>query len=409
MNLDLYAQQLGIKQWFDYQLRAFEYANSLTGDQQRMCLHFRTGAGKSITALVCLKIWGHDTATVIAPQSTHDSWLSIANQLGMTINIMTPQKWWRPNTTVSRTVPIIADELHTFGGHKGKGWKKLDTIARHLQAPMILASATPSYNDAERVYCVAHILDPVGTKGGYLAFLYKHCITEPGFKGTPVVTGFHKFNDAEEFLVSLPGVMQLLDERVVNIKEHNAYVALPDEMAKYGYDDRANRVIASSMEWKIAEDRYRLFADDGMLRPFILHWLTNLIKSSATPVLIYCDHSTVAEIVSVSLQAVGVDNVLVTGSTKPAVKAAEIQKFREGKTPVLVGTKTLATGTDGLDKICDVLVILHDTPDNALRTQLIGRILPRGIDSEFSHKHVHRLTLSKHNWGGVANQVTVLN
>lgn len=393
MNLDVYAQQLGIDNWFTYQLNTFEYASSLTGNQQRMCLHFRTGAGKSITAFVCLKIWGHDTATVIAPQSTHDSWLSIANQLGMTINIMTPQKWWRPNTTVSRTVPIIADELHTFGGHKGKGWKKLDTIARHLQAPMILASATPSYNDAERVYCVAHILDPVGTKGGYLAFLYKHCITEPGFKGTPVVTGFHKFNDAEEFLVSLPGVVQLLDNRVVDIQDELMLIATPLELTMYGYDARANRVIASSMEKRITEERYRLFNDDGLLRLVVADWLKKKIIESTTSVLIYCDHATIAEAVSKYLDSAGFDHVLVTGKTKPAVKSEYIQLFREGKTPTLVGTKTLATGTDGLDKVCDTLVILHDTQDNALRTQLIGRILPRGVDSDFSHKSVHRLIL----------------
>ena len=51
----------------------------------------------------------------------------------------------------------------------------------------------------------------------------------------------------------------------------------------------------------------------------------------------------------------------------------------------LVGTQTLATGTDGLDKMCDLLVILDDTEDNAMRRQLIGRIMPRGHATAVAH------------------------
>jgi hypothetical protein len=61
---------------------------------------------------------------------------------------------------------------------------------------------------------------------------------------------------------------------------------------------------------------------------------------------------------------------------------------------VLVGTASLATGTDGLDKMCDSLIILDDTEDDSLRRQLVGRIMPRGEAADASKKQVHRLLLS---------------
>jgi hypothetical protein len=61
---------------------------------------------------------------------------------------------------------------------------------------------------------------------------------------------------------------------------------------------------------------------------------------------------------------------------------------------VLVGTATLATGTDGLDKVCDTLIILDDTDDDSLRRQLVGRIMPRGTSTDASMKKVFRIVLT---------------
>jgi superfamily II DNA or RNA helicase len=69
----------------------------------------------------------------------------------------------------------------------------------------------------------------------------------------------------------------------------------------------------------------------------------------------------------------------VDGKTSHKVKNALMDRFTEGAFDVFVGTATMATGSDGIDKVCDLLIILDDTDDEALRRQLIGRILPRGI------------------------------
>ena len=65
--------------------------------------------------------------------------------------------------------------------------------------------------------------------------------------------------------------------------------------------------------------------------------------------------------------------------------------FLSGRRRILIGTASLATGLDGLDKVCDTLIIVDDTDDNSLRRQLVGRILPRGGNVDNKTKRIHRL------------------
>jgi superfamily II DNA or RNA helicase len=111
------------------------------------------------------------------------------------------------------------------------------------------------------------------------------------------------------------------------------------------------------------------------------------------PSIIYATHATVATALSLTLFAAGVEHGLVDGSLSTKTKAKIIQAFRKGELELLVGTASLATGTDGLDKVSDMLIILDDTDDDALRRQLIGRIMPRGADVDASMKQVHRIVL----------------
>jgi hypothetical protein len=42
--------------------------------------------------------------------------------MGVAVTPMSHAKFRQNTTKVSRSVPIIADEFHLFGGQKGKGW-----------------------------------------------------------------------------------------------------------------------------------------------------------------------------------------------------------------------------------------------------------------------------------------------
>jgi superfamily II DNA or RNA helicase len=289
-------------------------------------------------------------------------------------------------------VPIIADESHMFGGHKGQGWKKLDTLAMHLKAPLFLLSATPQYNDAERVYCIVHVLDPHNNKGGYLSFLYTHCITKQNpFALEPLVDGFKNYASAEEFLAAHEYVYYLPDETVFTIDDVPWPARQADEFEVYNYDRRKHRVMASLIEKRHARTLNVLTCKDGFIDDDVMAAIQPILDGGK--LLVYANHSTVAMALARTLGHLGPRVAVVTGDHSKAEKDRLISLFKTGGCDILIGTATLATGTDGLDKVCDTLLILDDTDDDALRRQLIGRIMPRGEDTDASNKKIFRLLL----------------
>lgn len=381
--------------WFDYQVEVLTAAPALPGPQQRLCLYYKTGAGKSITATAALSLMGQDAAVVVAPPSTHQAWEEWGRKLGVDVETMSHAKFRQKDTKLSRHKALIADEMHMFGGHKGQGWKKLSQLGRHLQAPLVMASATPNYNDADRVYCIESILDPVRTRGGYLEFVYRHCNTKQNpFGMEPLIDEdrpFRNHKDAADYLSSLPGVFYLPDDLVYQINDITYPVMYPWEFEVFGYDRFNHRIMASGMEERHRRVSMALIDPNGYLNDEVFEILEDLAGAATTPLLVYANHATVAEALSKSLNAAQVGHQLVTGKTSKRDKEENIASFKRGEMDVLVGTASLATGTDGLDKMCDWLVILDDTDDDALRRQLIGRIMPRGSDTDASKKQVYRL------------------
>lgn len=401
--LDALARKQGYT-WFDYQLDCFE---QVTEDDlrfkpgeanlSRYCLYYKTGAGKSITALVMLALIGEIRAVVIAPPSTHDTWVEQGAAVNIKVTAMSHAKFRDKGTKLERDVAVIADEMHLFGKNTGKGWMKLDVLARHLQAPLIMASATPNYNDAHRVYCIQHVLNPDSVKGGFLEFLYKNCQTEQDpFSQTPKVLGFLHHPDAAAYLAALPGVFYLPDDLVYQIQDIPIAEKIPQEFESFGYNRRKRKIVASQIEDKHDRIALSLLNEDGYAENDVLDRVLDVLDDAVESVLIFCAHSTVAEGLSKTLTSqrpIPVPHGLVTGDTSTKKKQLIIDEFRSGAIDVLIGTASLATGTDGLDKVCDTLLIVDDTEDDALRRQLIGRIMPRGEATSSAHKSVFRLVL----------------
>lgn len=391
--IDMMGERAGLT-WFDYQREVLEAEHATDADSLRACLYYRTGAGKSLTALALVAQAGCEAAVVIAPPSTHDTWVEAGQRLGVEVQAMSHAKFRQKQTKLSKHTAVIADEFHMFGGHSGMGWKKLDRLSAGLQAPMILASATPNYNDAERVYCIQHILDPHSCKGGYIEFIYQHCETEQNpFGRMPIVKGFKNHKDAADYLSKLPKVYYLPDEVVYTIDDIPLWVPVPWAFDEYGIDQRRKRIMASQIEERHARINHQLIDEQGLIQPVVLQEIHKLLKAGK-PTLIYATHATVAEALAKTLRVDGYNFGLVTGDLSTKAKARIISGFRDGEFSWLIGTASLGTGTDGLDKVCDTLIIVDDTDDDAARRQLIGRIMPRGADADASKKRVHRLVVS---------------
>ena len=380
-------------EWFPYQWDALVRARNMSRSAPRTCLYYKTGSGKTVTALGQMAMWGVGDVLVVTPPSAADQWIELGTKIGMKIECISHAKFRQSNYKLSRDRAIVADEMHLFGGHDGVGWKKLDRVARGLEAPLVMASATPNYNDAERVYCIQHILDPGGTKGGFLDFIYANCTTEHNPYGMyPKVTGFHQFADAAEYLASLPGVDYLPDDLVYTIHEERLAVVVPWALTEFGLNQRKGKMIASDMEARHALVDHKLIHHSGRLKINVYDRVMGL-RRGRQPMLVFAAHATVAEAFAKRLADTKLDVswALVTGKTPTKAKAAIIEAFRQGQHEILIGTASLATGTDGLDKVCDTLVILDDTDDDSLRRQLIGRIMPRGTSTNLADKRVFRI------------------
>jgi hypothetical protein len=225
---------------------------------------------------------------------------------------------------------------------------------------------------------VLHILNPHRYRGGFLQFIYQHCETQQNpFGQTPIVTGFLNFPDAAAFLAASDGVYYLADDAVFTVQDIPYYADLPDELSTVGYNRRKHRIVASIIEGSHTARYQGLVDEDQRLKPEPRDIVLSFLDSEKS-VLIFADHASIAEAVMRSMPPWPYPAALVTGTTHKALKQAAIEEFRNGNLKVLIGTATLATGTDGLDKACDTLLILDDTHDGSLRRQLIGRILPRG-------------------------------
>ena len=377
--------------WQDYQLQALQVIAS-QAPPQRLLLYYRTGAGKTLTALACLQQAGHLHSLVIAPPSTHAQWHREAKKLGMTVEVVSHAKFRMKDFRISRDVPIIADEFHMFGGNTAAGFKKLDRAAAGLAAPIILCSATPNYNDAERCYCVQHILSPETCKGGFLNFLAQNCRTRLNpYSVTPYVDGFLHFNSAAEYLESLPKTVYVPELYSVPITDITYKVDLPEAFDTYNFNPRTGTLMTSIISRSWARQDHGLLDDKGALRAEIYDTLIDIAGNATKPIVIFASTVSTIRALAVCLTDNGVRYRRITGLETTKQKQRDLELFLAGEVDVLIGTAALATGTDGLDKISDTMVILQDTQDDALRKQLIGRILPRGTDTDISNKAVYRL------------------
>ena len=350
---------------------------------ERILVFYPTGTGKTKTMLSMLFLRGEKKAVVVAPPSTAAKWKKDAAMLDMEVQVISHAKFRMKDFKLSRTTPLIVDEFHMLGGHTGAGWTKLDRAAPGLRAPLILGSATPNYNDAERCYCLVHVLDPYSHRGGFQGWVYQHCDAEPSqYSPMPIVHGFRQYASAAEFLAAQPNVVYLPDDAPDIIVDVPIGTQLPAEFYSHNLDRSRRRLLASQMEQRQRE-RFLHIVDHetGQLRPEVAQEMATILSEAEKPVMIFCFRKKIAEVVQAELASLGHEYSYVDGDTSETIKEQQVQLFRDGHTTVLLGTASISTGTDGLDRVCDEMIILDDTDDDSLRRQLVGRILPRGIVS----------------------------
>ena len=370
------------------------------GTPLRLCLYHRTGAGKTDTSLACVALAGAERVLILAPPSTHPNWVLRAAALGLDATVISHAKFRQKTFKITRGDAVIVDEFHMLGGQGAAGFTKFDKACEFIKAPVVICSATPNYNDAERVYCIMHTMAPHTVRGGYIQFLYQHCDVEANpFAKEPIVKSMKDGETAENFLQRLPYVHYVEDEAIKQVHIEEVYLMqdyVPDEFNTLGYDSANKRIMASQMEERHRRRELQaLFNDGSMLLPELQNRIVEIISSplfEGSKIMFFASHVKIAKAVhSYITTGAAAIAVLISGASTAITRSQALESFKmDDDVRYLVGTTALATGTDGIDKVCDTLVIVDDVDDAALRRQLIGRILPRGLDTDLTNKRVLR-------------------
>lgn len=372
------------ERWKVSQTDAFHRYERL--ESRRMLLFFPTGEGKSKTALACIKADGFDRAIVIAPPKLHAAWVQDAKTVGVDLLILSIEKLRQPDYRLPlswKGAPFLVDEWHKLGGHGASGFTKFERVARHSNAPVIGMSATPNYNDAERVFTCQAVFDPNPTRN-FMDFLVDNCNTVKNphgyYPNVDEKRPFKLYDSALDFLVAQEWCAYVEDTAVWTEKE----LLLPSPPLQWferlNLVARNKRIVASQMEKHHARIFLRFLDEHGNFRREILEAVSAYLAQwpERKKWMIVCQHKEVAE----ALYRIFDGNTwLITGDTTnidPVCRA-----FIEAEGGWLIGTTALAEGVDGLDKVCQSMLILDPIwGDDSKRRQIIGRILPRGTGDE---------------------------
>jgi len=352
---------------------------------KRQLLFFPTGEGKTKTALALIASRGHKNVMVIAPTAAHAGWIRDGNRLGMNIVVHTFNRFRMPETSYKdkKDWAWIVDEFHMLGSHSAAGFKKFSRMMGSWNGDLIMCSATPNYNDAERVFCLTSIGDEIPNRN-YIDWLWDNCNCHPSrWSMIPDVDThrpFKRFDSAIDFLRSRPWVSYIEDKATWD--EVTLYLPAPMNFLfeLYNVNKREQKVMNSEMEKRHARVSHRFIDDHGRFRQEVLNAVSKELSKypDRKKWMIFCFHKDVAK----ALYKTVTDNTfLIDGDATAAGRVEPIkQQFIEAEGGWLIGTTAIATGMDGVDKVCTSMLILDDFEgDDALRRQLIGRILPRGV------------------------------
>lgn len=376
-----------LTQFSPHQVDAFhQWQTIVKTGQPRICLRHPTGKGKTISSLMLMDSLDVTNLLVIAPPSTHPQWSELLDLFGWTYQIVSHAKFRQKNFAISKSAAIICDEFHLLGGRGKMGFKKIEALSKYSSQPIVIMSATPQYNGAERVFCILSVTAPKEIKGGYPNFLFRFCIVEHNpFSAVPDVKGFQPDGQsADDFLKTRPDVAFLDDTAQYEIEDIPIQIQTDHFLSTYGLDRRTRTVANSSLQKHHFLRKHLYLTDNDILQKAIRKAIYALMKKyEGEKIIFFAQNTDIAyKLHHYLANTLGQKVVYVSGKTKDKEEALKQFKDPNGA-QYLIGTASISTGTDGLDTVCNVLVLVQDVwGDAAQRRQIVGRILPRGVGTE---------------------------
>jgi SNF2 family DNA or RNA helicase len=377
-----------------YQLLASEVAYS-TG---RLLLADELGLGKTVTTISLLAREGALPAVVVLPKHLTMQWTREINRFlpgtrTYVVRTTNPEKekipkevdvWIVPYSRVSgwaeylrpivRTV--VFDEVHEL--RREESDKYASSIALSSEAAYrIGCSATPIWNYGAEFYAVLGVVAP-GALGSWDEFAREWCSTHMERRKTkikdPVAfgawlrdSGIMLRRTRRDVGRQLPPVVR----SVVDVEwSSDAFDALEEAIVSL-----ATRTLTSNREAFQAAgqlDGHVRMATGIAKAPHVAALVRGLLESSEDPVVLFGWHRACYDIWLEALKEF--DPVLYTGTEDEKQKDANLQRFIQGKSRVLIMSLRSGQGVDGLQGVCHRVVFGElDWSPGALE-QCLGRV-----------------------------------
>jgi hypothetical protein len=381
------------KQIENYQKEAIDGTGALLASQEKIknsLMYFTMGKGKTLTGVQIAHNAEQSglikTIIVVAPPSTHKQWEDLLKKyLTVPYTIVSHQWLGKNEATLARNPSktlVIVDEVHQ-AANRGKTLTKAVSRLINGSFASVLMSGTPFRNKEERLYVVhSWLFENVGS---YESWLFLHCNTEPDrFAYYPKFLSF-KVGEIVDFLAHIDNGPRkkifiekedlVFKKTEVNLPMENYNAEVLRDYSVYG---NSHIQVANSVRQKLAYLNYLKYcqyidrADNGELV------LTGPREDVLDVIRKYKDRNPIvysfsSKVSKMFFEGYGPGAFQVDGKTPKKKKEEMIALYKTHK-GVIFATDSISTGTDGLQDVTDLIIILDDTMDDTNREQLIGRI-----------------------------------
>ncbi len=125
----------------------------------RLYLNWDTGTGKTIGALAIASAYNLKNVLVVAPKSSHFSWLEDNKHFNLNLSIFSYESFRNKVNDVSLYDLAVFDEAHRLKNPKAQVSKKAFSLIAYNEIPRLMLSGTPADRFYE-LYMQIKILDP---------------------------------------------------------------------------------------------------------------------------------------------------------------------------------------------------------------------------------------------------------
>ena len=360
-------------------------------EERRYMNWSETGAGKTVSATLAVQASGAGETLVVGPKSVTAQWAEeFKTGFGDKVEIIeglpdgseppaTPgvNRIWIANydkfqgdadqvsdrlaPLASRVDAIVYDEAHMAKSTDENSTSKrrssleafTDKAGRANPNLMVLGmTATPVVNNLNEAASILRLVEGPTSRG------FK---TDP----TPANAAAAHLRLAEAGMRHRPnyGVSLTKDEQVIDITPNLARVSARVEAMKQS--SGTQRVTPAMME--------------RALLPEKLDALSANVAAADGPTVVYTEYTTgMVDPIRARLEADGKRVAVYTGTMSLTERAETVRRFKNGEYDVLVGSRPIGTGVDGLQHVSNNMIVASMPWTSAADTQVLGRLNRRG-------------------------------